>query len=246
MSPSRRDPILEPTPILNLRPTQMTLGMNEVQVKRVAWKQRTSGDLAKFLAAHMVPVITGLKGQHYLIDHHHLARALYEEGLKSVFVTVVADLSRLPAEHFWNMMDFHGWAHPFDARGRRRPFSELPKTIKGKEDDPYRSLAGELRALGGFAKDSTPFSEFLWADFLRPRIKLKAIKADFDAALTKALALAKTADADYLPGWSGPHVYAQRAPGKAKGQKGKGKAAGGAPSTQAPADKLALDLRLRS
>ena len=144
------------------------------------------------------------------------------------------------------MMDFHGWAHPFDARGRRRPFSELPKTIKGMEDDPYRSLAGELRALGGFAKDSTPFSEFLWADFLRPRIKLKAIKADFDAALTKALALAKTADADYLPGWSGPHVYAQRAPGKAKGQKGKGKPAGGAPSTQAPADKLALDLRLRS
>ena len=67
------------------------------------------------------------------------------------------------------------------------------------EDDPYRSLAGELRAMGGFAKDSTPFSEFLWADFLRPRIKAKAIKADFEAALTQALALAKTAKPTTCP-----------------------------------------------
>jgi hypothetical protein len=230
MIPTPRDPVLQPTPILSLRPTQMTLGMNEVHVKRSAWKQKTAGDLTKFLSAHMVPVITGLKGEPYLIDHHHLARALYEEGLKSVFVTVVADLSRLPADHFWNMMDFHGWTHPYDAKGRRRPYSELPKTVKSMEDDPYRSLAGELRAMGGFAKDSTPFSEFLWADFLRPRIKPKAIKADFAAALTKALALAKTGDADYLPGWSGPHAYLRRAAGKAKRQKRKGRAGGAAPT----------------
>ena len=228
-----RDPVLLPTPILSLRPTQMTLGMNEVHVKRVAWKQKTTDDLAKFLAAHMVPIIIGLKGEPYLIDHHHLARALHEEGLKSVFVTVIADLSRLPADHFWNMMAFHSWVHPYDSKGRRRPYSELPKTVKSMEDDPYRSLAGELRAMGGFAKDSSPFSEFLWADFLRPRIKAKAIKADFEAALTKALALAKTGEADYLPGWSGPHTYLQRASGKAKAQKGKGKTAGAAPSSQA-------------
>ena len=134
----------------------MTLGMNEVHVKRVAWKQKTADDLTKFLAAHMVPVITGLKGEPYLIDHHHLARALYEERLKSVFVTVIADLSRLPADHFWNMMAFHSWVHPYDSKGRRRPYSELPKTVKSMEDDPYRSLAGELRAMGGFAKDSSP------------------------------------------------------------------------------------------
>ena len=157
-----------PTPILSLRPTQMTLGMNEVHVKRVAWKQKTSDDLAKFLAAHMVPVITGLKGEPYLIDHHHLARALYEEGLKSVFVTVIADLSRLPADHFWNMMDFHGWTHPYDSKGRRRPYSELPKTIKAMEDDPYRSLAGELRAMGGFAKDFNAILGIPVGRFLAP------------------------------------------------------------------------------
>ena len=204
MSATLREPVLHPTPILSLRPTQMTLGMHEVRQKREAWKTRVSGRLAEFLAAHMVPVIKGPEGEPYLTDHHHLARALYEEGVKSVFVTIIADLSRLPEEHFWNMMDFHGWTHPYDSKGRRREYSELPKTIKRMEDDPYRSLAGELRSLGGFAKDSTPFSEFLWADFLRPRIKSKAIKADFAAALTEAMTLAKTGDADYLPGWCGP------------------------------------------
>ena len=168
MPPSLREPILHPTPILSLRPTQMTLGMTEVERKRAAWNKRKSEDLAKFLAAHMVPVITGLAGEPYLIDHHHLARALYEEGVRSVFVTVIADLSRLPVEHFWNMMSFHSWVHPYDSKGRRCPYSELPKTVKTMADDPYRSLAGELRNLGGFAKDfiavhGVPLGRFLKA-----------------------------------------------------------------------------------
>jgi hypothetical protein len=204
-----QDPVLHATPILELRPTQITLGMHEVYRKRDAWKKKIAQDPAKFLSSHMAPTILGLNGQHYLIDHHHLARALYEEGVKSVFVTVVADLSRLPADHFWNMMDFRGWTHPYDRNGRRRSYSDLPESVESMEDDPYRSLAGELRNVGGFAKDSTPFSEFLWADFLRPRIEMKSIQADFEAALAQAISLAKTGDADYLPGWCGPHGYAQ-------------------------------------
>ena len=50
-------------------------------------------------------------------------------------------------------MDFHGWTHPFDGKGRRRAYADLPKTVAAMEDDPYRSLAGELRYIGGFAKD---------------------------------------------------------------------------------------------
>ena len=221
--PAPRDPVLHSTPILNLRPTQITVGMHEVYKKRDAWKKRTSIDLEKFLASHMVPVIKGLNSQYFLIDHHHLARALHEEGLSSVFVTVIADLSRLTQDHFWNFMSFHGWTHPYDSKGRRRAYSDLPKTVKAMEDDPYRSLAGELRNGGGFAKDSTPFSEFLWADFLRPRIKAKTIRADFQAALTDALVLAKSGDADYLPGWSGPHGFGpqpnKKVKAKAKGKK---------------------------
>ena len=133
----------------------------------------------------MVPVIVGPGQQKYLIDHHHLARALHEIGVKSVFVTIVTDLHKLDVATFWNMMDYHGWTHPFDAKGRRCDYADLPETIEDMQDDPYRSLAGELRKIGGFAKDSTPYSEFVWADFLRLRIKPKAVKQDFPGALAR-------------------------------------------------------------
>ena len=173
-------------------------------MKRKAWRKRESKELEAFLGSHMIPVIVGPGNARFLIDHHHLALALHNEGFDSVFVTIVADLHKLDEDHFWNMMDFHGWTHPFDARGRRRSYEDLPNSLADMQDDPYRSLAGELRTGGGFAKDSTPYSEFVWADFLRRNIKPKAIKTDFDAALKSALALAKSAEADYLPGWCGP------------------------------------------
>jgi hypothetical protein len=119
-------------------------------------------------------------------------------------VTIVANLKRLDADAFWFVLDSRNWMHPFDEDGRRQSHERIPKTIADLVDDPFRSLAGEVRRLGGFAKDTTPFSEFLWADFLRRRLKRKTLEADFDEALRQALDLAKGKDADYLPGWCGP------------------------------------------
>jgi hypothetical protein len=199
-----REPILIPVSIAELRPTQITVGMREVAEKRKHWRERADRDGGEFLGRHMIPVLLGPKQRHYVIDHHHLARALQEEGVKEVLVTVVSDLHALPKSSFWVVLDNRGWCHPYDAEGRRRSFEDIPTVISDLVDDPFRSLAGELRQAGGFAKDTTPFSEFIWADFLRRRIKPKDIKADFSAALAKALELAKTPEADYLPGWCGP------------------------------------------
>jgi hypothetical protein len=48
-----------------------------------------------------------------------------------------------------------GWCRPYDADGRRRDFDDIPRAVSDLVDDPYRSLAGELRQAGGFAKDTT-------------------------------------------------------------------------------------------
>jgi len=201
---SVREPRLTPVKILELRPTQITVGMREVEAKRARWRELDKKKDAKFLGKHMIPVILGPKQRHYVIDHHHLARALHEEGVEEVAVTVIANLSKLDTDAFWFVMDNRNWMHPFDDDGRRRNYKELPKAVTGLIDDPFRSLAGELRRTGGFAKDTTPFSEFIWADFLRRRLKRKFIERDFDHALEKALQLAKSTDGDYLPGWCGP------------------------------------------
>jgi hypothetical protein len=186
---SFREPLLNPVSIAELR-------------KRAA--AAADGEKgALYLGAHMIPVILGPKGRHYVIDHHHLCRALHEEGVEKILVNVVADLSRLTKGALWVYMDNRGWCHPYDNEGKRRPFDDIPTSVAKMTDDPYRSLAGELRRAGGFAKDTTPFSEFIWADFLRRRVKAKQIEDDFESALKKAVKLAKSDDADYLPGWCG-------------------------------------------
>jgi hypothetical protein len=199
-----REPVLSTVAIADLRPTQITVGMLEVSEKRKRWRETAKKKGEKFLGKHMIPVILGPKGRHYVIDHHHLARALHDEGVQQVAVTVIANLSKLDPDAFWVVMDNRSWMHPFDATGRRRAYKDIPKSVTKMADDPFRSLAGELRRAGGFAKDTTPFSEFLWADFLRRRVKRRTVERDFPRAVAKALQLARSADAGYLPGWCGP------------------------------------------
>lgn len=201
-----REPILHPVALSDLRPTQMTVGMREVQLKQKSWEQQDKKKKAEFLGRHMVPVIRGPKERLYVVDHHHLALALVQEGIKDVLVTVMADLKELESDAFWIYLDNRSWVHPYDASGRRCDFGQIPRTISGLKDDPFRSLAGELRRIGGFAKDTTPFSEFLWADFLRRRVKRGMVKNQFSKALKQAFKLAKSPEAGYLPGWSGPHT----------------------------------------
>ncbi len=81
-----------------------------------------------------------------------------------VLVAVMADLTMVDPKAFWVVLDNRRWVYPYDAKGERREYRDLPKNIAGLKDDPFRSLAGELRRAGGFAKDTTPFSEFLWAN----------------------------------------------------------------------------------
>ncbi len=200
---SAREPYLQPVTIGDLHPTQITVGFREVREKREEWHRRAGKNKSDFLGRHMIPVILGPKDRPYVIDHHHLVRALHEEGVKDVLVNVIADLSAVHKESFWVVLDHRGWCHPYDDKGVRRDFAAIPSSIAKLKDDPYRSLAGELRRAGGYAKDVLPFSEFIWTDFLRRHIKRKRIEEDFASSLAKALELAKGSSADYLPGWCG-------------------------------------------
>ncbi len=198
------EPLIDPVKLSELRPTQITVGLREVREKRRQWRDHVDHDGQQFLGRHMIPVVLGPKGRRYIVDHHHLARALMDEGVEDVLVDPLADLSGLTKDAFWVFLDHRGWCFPYDAAGQRVDFEQIPRSVGEMLDDPWRSLAGELRRAGGFAKDPMPFSEFLWADFLRRRMRPKLLERDFPAALTQALTLARGKDAQYLPGWCGP------------------------------------------
>src|SRR6185369_7264463 len=168
-----REPILKPVSILSLRPTQMTVGMREVKEKRKRWRERKSEKKrAELLGKHMIPVVLGPDEHHYVVDHHHLARALHDEGVEHVLVTVIGDLAMVERDAFWGVMDNKRWVYPYDAKGERRHFKDIP-----------------------------PFSEFLWADFLRRKMSRKSVEINFAKAIEKGLGFVKSKDAVYLPGW---------------------------------------------
>jgi hypothetical protein len=201
--PDNRDPLLSPVSIHSLRPTQLTVGLIEVEEKRRQW-DRLGDKKAAYLGQHMMPVVIGPKGRPYVIDHHHLARALHDEGQKKVLIQPLADLQSLSTDHFWRFLDNKGWLHPFDAHGKRQPYDAIPKRISHLQDDPFRSLAGGVRKAGGYAKDTTPFMEFIWADYFRRSFRARDIRNHWDRTLEEAVALARQHEARFMPGWCGP------------------------------------------
>ncbi|MGO4573506.1 ParB-like protein [Microvirga sp. 2TAF3] len=197
-----QEPVLKLVRLADLRPTQITVGMREVEEKCRSWRNKGS-KAAESLGMHLIPVVVGPKGRCYILDHHHLVLALHREGVEHALASVMADLSGLERDAFWFVLAHKNWMHVYDAEGRLRTHQDIPKSIDGLVDDPYRSLAGELRRIGGFAKDTTLYSEFLWADFLRRNIKRKRVQDRYERALDQALKLAKSRQAEYLPGWCG-------------------------------------------
>lgn len=196
-------PILNPVKISDLRPTQITVGMREVERKASEWRGRAQDEAGRYLGERMIPAVIGPDQHPWIVDHHHLALALHLEGVETVLVSVLAHLDHLPKKRFFAFMDAHNWLHPYDEEGRLRPWKDIPRHVGGLVDDPYRSLAGEVREAGGFAKTPTPYSEFLWADYFRDYIRKRMLEEKYPKALERALIVSRAHDARHLPGWAG-------------------------------------------
>ena len=187
--------------IASLRPTQFTLGMREVERRTEEIAALGAKKREDYVRERPVPCVQGLEGRLFIIDRHHMCRALLAIGAKEVRINMLCAIPSLDKDEFWTFMDLRGWVHPFDNQGRRRPISDLPLNIADLADDPYRALAGFLRRDEGFKKDDTPFEEFIWADFLRRRVDTKLMAKDFNRAKAQALTLAHSEAAAHLPGW---------------------------------------------
>ena len=184
-----------------LHPTQITVGMIEVQEKRKALAVLKNHALRDFLQNHPIPAVEGPDDKLYITDHHHLGRALLDQGLPTGFFLIEADLSHLSLDVFWPKMDEHKWVHPYDENGILKSFLAIPNHLTHLIDDPYRSIAGYVRNAGGYQKTDAAFSEFLWADFFRSRITLTEININFESAVQKGVALAHGIDAKVLLGY---------------------------------------------
>lgn len=176
--------------------------MRAVAAKRRKIERRTGSarKLRRYIEKRPVPAVLGPDDEFYIIDHHHLSLALWQSDVDEVLIRVVSDLSDLPQIAFLRAMTTFGWLHPYDANGEKICPTRLPASLDKLRADAYRDLAWSVREDGGFHKTTVPFSEFTWANFFRKRIPPSLLCRDFDRAHTRAMRLARSRDARYLPG----------------------------------------------
>jgi hypothetical protein len=177
--------------------------MIEVKDKKHHLARLDGSERKKFMEDHPMPVVEGPDGTLFIIDHHHLGRAALGAGVEVGCFQVEADLSNLAGDAFWKEMDARAWVHPLDQNGVRRHYDRIPHHLEDLVDDVYRSLAGYVRANGGYDKTPSPFAEFVWADFFRRLIAVEDVEADFEAAVKIAVPLARSERAKGMPGYRG-------------------------------------------
>lgn len=189
--------------VLELRPTQIAVGMKAVESRVQKIRGLKSQEIEDYLKERLAPIVLGPKGLAYIVDRHHHIRACWEAGIDHIHVELKADFSHLDFPELWKAMRSARWLHLYDqfGGGPHDP-THLPENVRGLADDPYRSLAWIVRGEGGYMKTEIPFSDFAWADFFRKNIKTPIFNG-WEDAVKEALELAKSPQAAHLPGCLG-------------------------------------------
>lgn len=163
--------------VLSLKPTQFAVGLEEVKRKEEKVASLSPKQLDKYTWKNPEPIVIGPRGEFYIIDHHHLARALDDAQIKSTYGIILENWSGRGEEDFFSYMKSKNWLYLVDHNGAKKTVKDLSsiKTVRDMRDDPYRSLAGQTRCKseekcteGQWLKsEGIPFIEFLWAEHFR-------------------------------------------------------------------------------
>ncbi|MHC9002359.1 ParB-like protein [Enterobacter adelaidei] len=186
-----------------LRPTQPFVGQLQVEANQAKLASKNSRQLDEYLDKKPIPVVISPGGNFWLIDRHHLTKALWQLGIKKVPVTVIAHLKQ--KDSFWQQMTENHWVWLKNEKGLEITPQQLPRHVGDLPDYPYRTLAGELQDAGYYEKNKQVyFVEFAWANWLGEQMKWVNVDAsNLNERLKQAEILACSPEAKGLPGYPG-------------------------------------------
>lgn len=189
--------------IKSLHPTQFAVGYWEIDKRSEKVLVKSGEKLEKYLQEHVGKIVIGPGGEPYIIDRHHLACIMQRTGKSTtIYATVEANFRSATIDSFWSELINRKWVYLYDENGKG-PLDPkvLPGKIEDLKNDPYRSIAWEVRELGGFHKTDDPFAEFQWANFFRSRIAASRLSTNMQQLVQDAMQLCHSSDASKLPGY---------------------------------------------
>ncbi|MFL9693850.1 ParB-like protein [Aeromonas veronii] len=186
-----------------LHPTQGGVGQIQVDETQATLAGMSAKQLDKLMKKKEIPVVIAPDGNYWLVDRHHLTKALWQQGVKDARVKVIGRLQ--DKANFWSQMQNNHWAWLKDEKGQPLTPEQLPTSIDKLPDYPYRTLAGLLQNAGYFRKDKQVyFVEFAWASWLGKQMQWMPVdNSNLAARLQQAKRLACGSDASDLPGYPG-------------------------------------------
>ncbi|MFM4971660.1 ParB-like protein [Aeromonas veronii] len=186
-----------------LHPTQGGVGQIQVDETQATLAGMSAKQLDKLMKKKEIPVVIAPDGSYWLVDRHHLTKALWQQGVKDARVKVIGRLQ--DKANFWSQMQNNHWAWLKDEKGQPLTPEQLPTSIDKLPDYPYRTLAGLLQNAGYFRKDKQVyFVEFAWASWLGKQMQWMPVEnSNLAARLQQAKRLACGSDASDLPGYPG-------------------------------------------
>ncbi|WP_337073787.1 ParB-like protein [Aeromonas veronii] len=186
-----------------LHPTQGGVGQIQVDETQATLAGMSAKQLDKLMKKKEIPVVIAPDGSYWLVDRHHLTKALWQQGVKDARVKVIGRLQ--DKANFWSQMQNNHWAWLKDEKGQPLTPEQLPTSIDKLPDYPYRTLAGLLQDSGYFRKDKQVyFVEFAWASWLGKQMQWMPVDStNLAARLQQAKRLACGSDASDLPGYPG-------------------------------------------
>ena len=186
-----------------LHPTQGGVGQIQVDETQATLAGMSAKQLDKLMKKKEIPVVIAPDGSYWLVDRHHLTKALWQQGVKDARVKVIGRLQ--DKANFWSQMQNNHWAWLKNEKGQPLTPEQLPTSIDKLPDYPYRTLAGLLQNAGYFRKDKQVyFVEFAWASWLGKQMQWMPVdNSNLAARLQQAKRLACGSDASDLPGYPG-------------------------------------------
>jgi hypothetical protein len=132
-------------PIADIRPTQLTLGLSEVTRRAAKIAKLSPEDREAYFERKAIPHVIGPGKRIYIVNHHHLARALWSLDVReAVLGDQLADWSDFEIGPFWRMMESSGfcWSIGSGAKFRKRFNKGSANTNRLRQ----RELHSRLRA----------------------------------------------------------------------------------------------------